>query len=121
MGGPIEATERRASPRLEQVQLVQVAEPGSVSHLATGRTLDISQGGVRLEMRAPLPLRARVRLSLAVGDEFVSLFGTVVYLEALDRGRCCMGVQFGELDPVSRRRLDDYLTLCENRASRVWV
>lgn len=109
MLGSIEAAERRTYPRVDAVQLVQVAEPGSLSELTTGRTLNISRGGVRLEMSSQLPLRARVRLSLAVGDEFVTVGGSVIYLEALDGGRCSMGVQFTDLDPDSRRRLDDYV------------
>jgi c-di-GMP-binding flagellar brake protein YcgR len=113
MVGTIEAAERRASPRVDEIQLVQVAEPGSLSDLTTGRTLNISRGGVRLEMKRQLPLRARVRLSMAVGDEFLTVAGSVVYLEALDRGRCSMGVQFADLDADSQRRLDDYVALHE--------
>ena len=60
MVGPMKATERRASPRVDEIQLVQVAEPGSPSGLATGRTVNISRGGVRLEMSSQLPLRTRV-------------------------------------------------------------
>jgi len=109
MVGSMEAAERRASPRVNEVQLVQVSEPGTLSELTTGRTLNISRGGIRLEMSSQLPLRARVRLSLAVGDEFVTVAGSVVYLEALDGGRCSMGVQFTDLDPSSRRKLDEYV------------
>jgi c-di-GMP-binding flagellar brake protein YcgR len=113
MVGSMGATERRASPRVDEVQLVQVAGPGSLSDLTTGRTLNISRGGVRLELSSQLPLRSRVRLSLAVGDEFVTVEGSVVYLEAMDGGRCSMGVQFTELDAANRRRLDDYVALHE--------
>jgi c-di-GMP-binding flagellar brake protein YcgR len=109
MVGSMEATERRSSPRVDEVQLIQVSEPGSVAELTTGRTLNISRGGVRLEMSSQLPLRARVRLSLAVGDEFLTVGGSVVYLEALDQGRCSIGVQFTDLDDASRRRLDAYV------------
>ena len=109
MLGSMEATERRASPRVDEVQLVQVSEPSAPSALTTGRTLNISRGGVRLEMSSELPLRSRVRLSLAVGDEFVTVGGLVVYLEALDGGRCSMGVQFTDLDADSRRLLDEYV------------
>jgi c-di-GMP-binding flagellar brake protein YcgR len=111
MLGSMEAVERRSSPRVTEVQLVQVSEPGSAPQLTTGRTLNISRGGLRLELRGEVPLRSRVRLSLAVGDEFVTVAGTVVYLEALDGGRCSMGVQFTDLDDASRRRLDDYVAL----------
>jgi len=109
MAGSMEAVERRGSPRVAEVQLVQVSEPGSGSRPATGRTLNISRGGLRLEMQGQLPLRSRVRLSLAVGDEFVTVAGSVVYLEALDGGRSSVGVQFTDLDDAGRRRLEDYV------------
>lgn len=109
MVDPTGAVERRGSPRVANVQLVQVSEPGSGSQPTTGRTLNISRGGLRLEMRGQVPLRSRVRLSLAVGDEFVTLAGSVVYLEALDGGRSSVGVQFTDLDEASRRRLDAYV------------
>ena len=109
MPGSMGATERRTSPRVDEVQLVQVSVPSAPSAFTTGRTLNISRGGVRLEMSGELPLRTRVRLSLAVGDEFVTVAGSVVYLEALDGGRCSMGVQFTDLDANSRRRLDEYV------------
>ena len=108
MVSSMEAAERRASPRVDEVQLVQLSARG-VTHPTTGRTLNLSRGGVRLETGTQLPLRSRVRLSLAVGDEFVTVSGSVVYLEALDHGRCTIGVQFTEIDAASRRRLDDYI------------
>ena len=108
MESSMEAAERRASPRVPEVQLVQISEPG-VPRPATGRSLNLSRGGVRFETGRELPLRSRVQLSLAVGDEFVTVSGSVVYLEALDHGRCTIGVQFTEVDAVSRRRLDDYI------------
>ena len=112
----IGGAERRASPRVDEVQLVQVSESGSLSR-ATGRTINLSRGGVRLEMGGQLPLRSRVRLSLAVGDEFVTVAGSVVYLEALDGGRCSMGVQFTDLDPSSRQLLDQYIARHASRGS----
>ena len=108
MVSSMEATERRASPRVHEVQLVQISEPGA-SRPTTGRTLNLSRGGVRIETGNQLPLRSRLRLSLAVGDEFVTISGSVVYLEALDHGRCTMGVQFTEIDAASRRRLDQHI------------
>ncbi|MFQ5350069.1 MAG: PilZ domain-containing protein [Thermoanaerobaculia bacterium] len=115
MIGSTAANERRASPRVDEVQLVQVGQLGSRA-LTTGRTLNLSRGGVRLEMSKDLPLRTRVRLSLAVGDEFVTVDGAVVYLEALDGRRCSMGVQFTELDAGSRGRLDAYVARHARRA-----
>ena len=108
MVSSMEAVERRASKRVREVQLVQVSEPG-VARPTTGRTLNLSRGGLRMETARDLPLRSRVQLSLALGDEFVTVSGSVVYLEALDHGRCTMGVQFTEIDAASRKRLDEYI------------
>ena len=108
--GPTEATERRASPRVDDVQLVQVSEPSSLV-----RADDRANPEHLARWRAPRDERSvcrcgsRVRLSLAVGDEFLTVGGSVVYLEALDDGRCSMGVQFTDLDAGSRRRLDDHV------------
>ena len=108
MSGSNQGAERRVSPRVDEVQLVQVTTPGSVSR-TTGRTINLSRGGMRLEMGDQLPLRSRVQLSLSVGNGQKLVAGSVVYLEALDGGRCSIGVQFTDLDQHSRRRLDDYI------------
>lgn len=104
-----EGTRRRASPRVDEEQIVQISVPGSGSQLTTGRTVNLSRGGARIEMGGELPLRSRVRLSLALGDEFIAVTGSVVYLEALDGGRCCVGVQSTDLDTANRHRLDAHL------------
>jgi len=64
--------DRRNHPRIEKCQLVQVSrfdEEGFRADLATGRTLNISRGGLRLELVHPLPLRSEVSLSLALGND----------------------------------------------------
>jgi hypothetical protein len=49
----------RAYPRIRKLNLVQVSrfdEEGFRADLATGRTLDLSRGGMRLELHHALPL-----------------------------------------------------------------
>ncbi len=94
--------ERRTSPRIEKVHLVQVSrfdEEGFRADLTTGRTLNISRGGVRLELHHPVPLRTVVSLNLVLGERIVDVSGTVVYLEVLDGQRCGLGIEFNDLDP----------------------
>jgi hypothetical protein len=103
---------QRSATRVEKINLVQVSrfdEEGFRADLATGRTLNISRGGVRLELHHPLPLRSTVRLDLAVGNQVVGVEGTVVYLQALDDERCCMGVEFLHVDPKVQRLLNEFL------------
>lgn len=110
---------KRAATRVEKINLVQVSrfdEEGFRADLATGRTLNISRGGVRLELHHPLPLRSTVRLDLAVGDQVVGVEGTVVYLQALDDERCCMGVEFLQVDPKVQQLLNEFLEEGEEEA-----
>lgn len=101
--------ERRDNARIDQIRLVQVSrfdEEGFRADLATGRTLNLSRGGIRIELYHPLPLRSVVGISLAVGDEIVDVSGTVRYLETLDEERSAMGIEFHELDAKARSVVD---------------
>ncbi len=106
------ADHERHDPRIKNLNLVQVSrfnEEGFHADLATGRTLDISQGGIRLELHHPLPLRTLVALTLALGDELLEIQGKVVYLEEIDDERCAMGIQFRDMDEKAKQALDGYL------------
>lgn len=100
---------RRIDTRIDKINLVQVSrfdEEGFRADLATGRTLNLSRGGMRLELHHPLPLRSRVVLDLVLGETLVQVPGTVVYLEALDEERCCMGIEFADVSPEAEKLLD---------------
>ncbi|MEM8996545.1 MAG: PilZ domain-containing protein [Acidobacteriota bacterium] len=100
--------QRRIDTRVEKVQLVQISrfdEEGFRADLATGRTVNISRGGLRLELHHPLPLRSQVELDLALDDGLVHVRGTVVYLEAIDEERCFMGIAFHHPPPELEARL----------------
>lgn len=104
--------ERRQKPRIEKVNLVQISrfdEDGFRADLATGRTLNISEGGIRLELHHAVPLRSRVKLSVVLGDSICDVQGTVVYLESLDDVRCRMGIEFEDLDTETRKTLSDFV------------
>ncbi|MEM7584077.1 MAG: PilZ domain-containing protein [Acidobacteriota bacterium] len=106
-------SERRSSPRIDKVHLVQVSrfdEEGFRADLTTGRTLNISRGGVRLELHHSVPLRTVVSLNLVLGERIVDVRGTVVYLEVLDGDRCGMGIEFDDLDPEIEALLDEFVS-----------
>ena len=103
---------QRHFPRVRQLHLVEVSrfdEAGFRADLATGRTLDLSYGGLRLELGHPLPLRSVVALTLALDKDLAQIRGKVVYLEQLDKDRCAMGIQFTKVPPRSRRVLDNFV------------
>ena len=102
-------SDNRRATRVERINLVQVSrfdEDGYNADLTTGRTLNLSRTGLRLELHHALPLRSHVRLDLAIGDQLITVEGTVVYLEALPGDRCAMGISFHELEPAALELLD---------------
>ncbi len=103
---------RRHSPRIERINLVQVSrfdEEGLPSDLATGRTLNLSEGGLRIELPRPLPLRSKASFTLILGERMLDLQGTVVYLEALDNDLFQVGIRFDSLDPAARLALKEHV------------
>ncbi len=102
----------RHYPRVKNLNLVQIDqhdEEGLQADLATGRTLDISPGGIRLELHHALPLRTLVEMSLALDNNLVDVQGKVVYLEEIDDERCAMGIQFIDVAHEARRLLEQYV------------
>jgi len=105
----ISTDNERHHPRIENLNLVQISRFDEDVDLATGRTLDISPGGMRLELYQPLPLRTILSLTLALGDTLVDVRGKVVYLKEIDDERCAMGIQFVDMDQADRQQLEDYV------------
>lgn len=111
--------ERRLESRVDKINLVQVSrfdEEGFRADLKTGRTLNISRGGMRLELYHPLPLRTTVSLNLVLEERILDISGTVVYLEALDEEISCMGIAFNGLDEETKELLDTYMVDNEDEA-----
>lgn len=108
--------DRRTDPRIDKINLVQISrfdEEGFRADLATGRTLNISRGGMRLELHHPLPLRSTVNINLVLDNRILDVSGTVVYLEALDESSSCMGIRFEGLDEETAQLLDAYMVANE--------
>ncbi len=104
--------DRRSTSRVEKVHLVQVNrfdEEGARADLTTGRTLNISRGGVRLELHHPVPLRSVVSLDLILGERILDVEGTLVYLEDLDGQRCGVGIKFKDLHPETEALIEAFV------------
>ncbi len=107
-----EPKERRDHPRINKLNLVQISrfdEEGFRADLTTGRSLDISHGGLRLELYHPLPLRSIVSLSLALEDQIIDVRGTIAHLEVIDHERCAIGIAFTDLSPEARKLIDAHV------------
>jgi c-di-GMP-binding flagellar brake protein YcgR len=104
--------ERRQAPRADRVSLVHLVRrgvDGSQQELATGRTLNLSLGGIRLGLDHGLPLGARVDLTLLLDGELIDASGSVVYEEPREDLLHAVGIEFLDLSAEARARIERYL------------
>jgi len=73
-----------------------------------GKTLDVSEGGVRIEAHVSMDKGTRVSLTVAFGDELVDLEGRVVHSVETSGGRFEYGIEFVEMDERSTDFLRQY-------------
>jgi hypothetical protein len=100
--GP-DGVERRRAPRLEPGDL---AEPVLV---VGSRLINIGPGGLMLEAPVPLSVESSLRLHLVVAGERTDVNARVRGCVPRSPGRrevWGVGVEFEDLDPVARERLD---------------
>lgn len=103
---------KRREPRVETLNLVHVAEfdqRGFSAGMEMGRTLNVSHGGARLELAHALPLRSRVRMTLALGGQLLDTTGTVVHLEVIDDDRVLVGIAFDAMSEQAQQTIHAFL------------
>lgn len=104
--------EHRRSPRVISLNLVSVAkvdQTGVPTLDAMGRTLDISDGGIKLETFTTIPIGSEVELGIALGEQIIHPRGRVVYLEEIEEGKYIMGLKFFDLRPEELDIIKSYL------------
>ncbi len=107
-----EPSRSRKTPRVLSLNLVSVTEMNEegVPTLDTmGRTLDISDGGIKLETTAPISISSEVELSIAFGEEIIRPRGRVVHLEEAEEGWYTIGLVFLDLSPEELQVIQTYL------------
>jgi hypothetical protein len=80
-----------------------------------GRTLDISESGLRLETHEPIETKYIVLLSIGIEDEVVDLKGKVVYCNRGDEGKFEAGILFIHLKPNDLELLKRYIQAFEKQ------
>lgn len=106
--------DRRSEPRIEVMNLVSAAkfnELGFMTGLEMGRTLDLSHDGMRLQLSDPLPVRATLKLSFALGERVVEVHGQVRSVYEIDDHTFGHGIRFVDLSTDDYEAIDEYLQL----------
>ena len=89
--------EKRTSPRIRSLYLTSyIPKKGKEQDyiISIGRTLDVSEGGVRVETHRQLDKGTKLELHIAVEDEIISAEGEVLYCEELSDGLFATGICF---------------------------
>lgn len=90
---------------------VKIYNDNVLSREGTGRTLNISKGGVLLETPFPMEKGQKLALIITLEKEFVYISGNVVHSRC-DHGNCHKnGVAFVSIDDRGRIILDKYIKL----------
>jgi hypothetical protein len=108
--------ERRKNPRFAVNKSVLYNQ---ANRLASAKTADIGQGGVRIV--SDLPLRKGDTFEFLVLLEGMGLKfkGTVVHTTSIEDGRIVAGISFDEGSNLSISLLDDYLNSHMNTLAKV--
>ena len=103
----------RESPRVERILMTGIdryEETGELAESSIGRTLNISEGGVLLEVVKPFPFMAKVALNLALYNNNIMINGQIVHLRKNADDRIEMGITFTKIAEKDKEILKMFLS-----------
>ncbi len=99
--------------RLETLNLVSFTHKdpeGRVDLEVVGRTLDLSEGGIFLEIPQSVPAgNTEVDVTLGIRDYVINTLGDIVHQRQLENGHIGLGIAFKDLSPEDSRVLTGFL------------
>jgi hypothetical protein len=100
--------EKRASPRIRSLNLASYVPKKDEQQeyiISIGRTLDVSEGGAKIETHRKLERGLQLELEIAVEDQIISARGEVVYSAELADGLFGTGIRFTTIAKEDRHLL----------------
>ena len=100
--------ERRASPRIRSFNLttyVPHREGRQDYIISIGRTLDVSEGGAKVETYRKLDIGSKLEMDIAIEDEIISAEGEVLHFQEFGDGLFGTGIHFTSINEEDRRLL----------------
>ena len=100
--------EKRASPRIRSLLLASYVPRKDERQeyiISIGRTLDVSEGGAKIETHRQLDKGLQLELEIAVEDQIISAKGEVIYSQELRDGLFGTGIRFTAINEEARRLL----------------
>jgi len=114
----MEKDPRRGQERYDSLNLLSYVcldSDGKEWNQGMGRTLNISETGLKLETHEPIETQFIVLLSIGMEDELVDIKGNVVYCNRGAEGRFESGIKFTEVEPETLPVLKRFIRVFENQ------
>ena len=106
------ANDKRKFVRISSLNLSYVLVDGDqedADKQTMGRTLNVSEAGIRLETHLPVDIGRHMLLSIGLEDELVDLRGRVVHSKQNAEGHYELGVEFVHKDAPNSRILKEFI------------
>ena len=100
--------EKRRSPRIRSLNLTSYVPKKDEQQeyiISIGRTLDVSEGGAKIETHRKLDRGVELELQIAVENQIVSARGEVLYSRELGHGLFGTGIRFTSIEEEDTRLL----------------
>lgn len=110
-------TRERRRLRIDSRNLVSYTlldDDGKPIKQGIGRTLDVSENGIRLEAYSPLDPRNVLLLTIGLENDLMEFRGKIVYTKPAQGNRCEHGIQFIDLDEKRSSFLRQYIVMVHN-------
>jgi len=108
--------EQRRFTRVESINFVNIEwtdERGQLTSAHVARTLDLSPGGVKIEITSSLPLSIPISgnllVAITLGERILSLHGRIAHKRQEDERRVVVGIEFVDPRPEDCRDISDFL------------
>ncbi|UCG38323.1 MAG: PilZ domain-containing protein [bacterium] len=109
-----EKPQRPRHKRLETLNLVSFThkdQDGRVDLEIVGRTLDLSDGGILLEIPRPVPSdNKEVDVTLGIREHVIRIMGRIVHQRELENGHIGLGIAFTSLSEEDSAILSRFLS-----------
>ena len=114
-------SDNRKHPRYDALNLLNYAclsAEGGIEQQGMGRTLNVSESGIQLEVHAPIPVKSVVSLSIGLKDNMIRIKGRVVYAKVEQAGRHQAGIEFFDIDATELLALQAYIRAFEETQTK---
>jgi hypothetical protein len=83
---------------------------GRIDLEVVGRTLDLSEGGIFLEIPHPVPTGStEVDVTLSIREQVINALGDIVHQRELENGHFGLGIAFKDLPEEDSRVINNFL------------